>query len=287
VSDTPRHGHGRTRLLYALGTCIALGTVGVILCHLLLDERVVQWLLHHPQKWHRDTLVNAFRQLGKAYVPIWLLLVWSLVTNRWRPTVTVCLALILTSATVCSLKALARRERPNERLARIAAAAAAEPESPRRWGVSFPSGDTAVVFATATVLTSMTHWAWGPVLFAGAGAVGVLRISSLVHYPSDVLAGVFLGILAGWYAPRLVRHRWPRKLLEGLHELTERQRLVLGLLLAFVVPLLSPFLGMRPLLVFLRAYALPAALVILAAAWLSRGRPLLPEQAARDPEKTP
>jgi membrane-associated phospholipid phosphatase len=284
VNDAGPHALRRTRL-YALVTFVSLGIVGVVLCYLLLDERVVQWLVQHPQKWHRDTWVDAFRQLGKAYVPIWLLLVWSFVTNRWRSTVTVCTALILTSATVCSLKALTGRERPNERITRIAQSAPAEPESARQRGVSFPSGDTGVVFAVATVLTSATHWAWGPLLFAAAGAVGLLRITSLVHYPSDVLAGVFIGILAGCCAPRLVSHRLLRELLERLGELKDWQRLVFGALLVFVVPALSPFLGMRPLLIFLRIYALPAVALILVAAWLSRARPPEAAPAARNPEK--
>jgi membrane-associated phospholipid phosphatase len=262
MSDAGPHAWSRI-CLYALAAFVVLGAAAVILCYFFLDEPVVQWLLQHPQKWHRDTWVNAFRQLGKAYVPIWLLLVWSFVTNKWRPTVTVCVALILTSATVCSLKAIARRERPNERITRLANSVPAEQESTRYHGVSFPSGDTGVVFAVATVLTSMTHWACGPVLFAAAGAVALLRITSLVHYPSDVLAGMLIGILAGFCAPHLVRHRLAGKLLERLHELKDWQRLVFGSLLAFVLPLLSPFLGMRPLLIFLEVYAIPAVVLIL------------------------
>ena len=137
----------------------------------------------------------------------------------------------------------------------------------------------------ATVLTSMAHWAWGPVLFVAAGAVGLLRITSLVHYPSDVLAGMLIGILAGCCAPRLVRHRLPGRLLERLHELKDWQRLVFGSLLAFVVPALSPFLGMRPLWIFLEVYAIPAAVLILVTAWIYRTGPRWPEQAVRGPEK--
>jgi membrane-associated phospholipid phosphatase len=284
VNDARQRVLSRTHL-YALASFISLGAAGVALCYLFLDERVVQWLQDHPQKWHRDTWVNAFRQLGKAYVPIWLLLVWSFVTNKWRPTVMVCLALVLTSATVCSLKAIARRERPNERITRLANSAPAEQEGSRHHGVSFPSGDTGVAFAVATVLTSTVHWAWGPVLFVVAGAVGLLRVTALVHYPSDVLAGVLIGILAGCCAPRLMSHRLVQRLLEKLHELKDWQRLVFGPLLAFVVPALSPHLGMEPLLIFLRVYAIPAAMLILAAAWMSRARPLWPEQAVRNPEK--
>jgi hypothetical protein len=62
------------------------------------------------------------------------------------------------------------------------------------------------------------------------------------------------------------------------------QRLVLGSLLVLVVPVLSPFLGVRPLLVFLKAYAVPAAVLILFAVWICRARALRQGQTPHDLE---
>jgi undecaprenyl-diphosphatase len=277
VSDAGPRALSRSRL-YAGAAFVVFGIAGVVLCCLFLDERVIQWLQHHPQRWYKETWVNAFRQLGKASVPIWLLLVWSFVTNRWRPTVTACIALVLTSATVCSLKVLTHRERPNERITRIANSAHTDQESFQHRGVSFPSGDTAAAFAVATILIAMTHLVWAPVFFALAGVIGLLRITSMNHYPSDVWAGMLIGILAGYCAPRLALHRLSRELLEKLCDLRDWQRLVFGSLLVVVVPVLSPLLGMRPLLIFLRVYAVPAAVLILVAAWIGRARAPRQEQ---------
>lgn len=62
-------------------------------------------------------------------------------------------------------------------------------------GYSFPSGHSCAGFASATVLL-LTHRKLG---FAALGLASVIAFSRLycyVHYPSDVLCGIVLGILS-------------------------------------------------------------------------------------------
>ncbi len=66
---------------------------------------------------------------------------------------------------------------------------------------SFPSGHTATSFGVATIVILMT-WGtknvkWGWLLAVAAACVGVSRIYRGVHWPSDVIGGVFCGLLAG------------------------------------------------------------------------------------------
>lgn len=241
---------------------ILLGVAVPTASYLFFDAPVSGWFRDHPGTRFNNIWVDGFKQLGKAGTPIWLLLVWSCLTNRWRPTLVTIAALILVGLSVCPLKAITRRCRPNM----TAATSQQMPPQDRRFSwhqkVSFPSGDTAVVFATATTLSFSLGRLWPPVLFVAAGAVGMLRITGQAHYPSDVLAGALLGVLWGIGAVRHVSSWLPL----DQFQIEGRWRLMAALVLILVVPFLSPFLGMRSLQIFLRVYALPlAALVLL---WL-------------------
>ena len=81
---------------------------------------------------------------------------------------------------------------------------------------SFPSGHTTVSFAAAAALTSeaQRHWpdrwwsTWlvGPVLYGGAGMVGLARMYHNKHWASDVALGAAIGTFSG------------RKVVEYSHE---------------------------------------------------------------------
>ncbi|HLR21473.1 MAG TPA: phosphatase PAP2 family protein [Tissierellaceae bacterium] len=58
---------------------------------------------------------------------------------------------------------------------------------------SFPSGHTTASFALATVLTLNIPYIW-PIAYLFASIIGVSRIYLAVHYPTDVAAGIILGV---------------------------------------------------------------------------------------------
>jgi len=69
---------------------------------------------------------------------------------------------------------------------------------------AFPSIHTASAFAVATVYTIETRrrapgatWIVGPIAYAIAATPGISRMYTGQHWASDVLAGAFLGTLAG------------------------------------------------------------------------------------------
>ena len=233
-----------------------LGVLATVASYVFLDSRISTWFLNHPNNWHRNTWVDAFRQAGKGGVPIWLLVAWSCLTDKWRPTFIGIAALILVGASAVPLKMIVRRGRPRA----VAIAAQEDTQIPWKAKVSFPSGDTAVVFAVATTLSFTLSRLCTASLFAAAGMIGVLRVTALAHYPSDVLAGATLGMLCGLCALRwaAARHELDRFHVEG------RWRLISVLALVFVVPFISPYLGIPWLKAFLKIYIPPLAVLVFA-----------------------
>lgn len=93
-------------------------------------------------------------------------------------------ASVLAGAVEYALNLLVQRSRPPVEML----------EQP--WTSSFPSGHATIAFATATVLGA-TIPQLRPYVYLVAALIAVSRLYMGVHYPSDVVAGAILGILAG------------------------------------------------------------------------------------------
>ena len=207
MSNDRQAGPGRQNLRWALWMCPIILIEVTIVSYLFFDRWVIPWLYEHPNSWHHERWLDGLRQLGKAYIPIWLLLLWTCITDRWRPTVVTWVALLLVCLTVCPLKLLSHRPRPHRPDTVSSQLAAKERHTSLHMGLSFPSGDTATVFAVATVLSLSAASPWALAFFAAAGAVGLLRVTALHHYPSDVMGGAAIGVLWGYVAVQMMK-RW-------------------------------------------------------------------------------
>ena len=72
-------------------------------------------------------------------------------------------------------------------------------------GPSFPSGHTSAAFSFATGLwLDYPHWYIGVPVFTWASLVGYSRMDLGVHYPSDVLGGIVVGVGSAWVNKKLV-----------------------------------------------------------------------------------
>jgi len=81
----------------------------------------------------------------------------------------------------------------------------------RVYSISFPSVHTYIAFAIATSIFLYGHKRLGTLLFILAFCVAIGRVGAGLHYPSDILAGAFLGIASGIIAYWLVHnneHKW-------------------------------------------------------------------------------
>lgn len=97
-------------------------------------------------------------------------------------------AIIITAVIVLTIKLLVRRQRPEG-----------------EWGSiyrntdphSFPSGHSARAVLLATLILGLGPIWLIPIIILWAPLVALARVAMGVHYLSDVLAGGFLGFLAG------------------------------------------------------------------------------------------
>lgn len=187
----------------ALGAVLVLAVAGVA-SYLALDERAASFLSSQPRSWHGSFWVVAFTRLGKAWLQVWLLLAWFLISRRRHDVLAALLALIIVAGIVNPLKLAVGRPRPHDLLQ---ARAAGLPEREITQAVSFPSGDTAGVFGVVTAVLPAAGWPLCLLLLGSCAGIGALRVTSLAHYPSDALAGAAIGLFAGWLAIRLI-DRW-------------------------------------------------------------------------------
>ncbi|MFH1894584.1 MAG: phosphatase PAP2 family protein [Patescibacteria group bacterium] len=78
---------------------------------------------------------------------------------------------------------------------------------------SFPSGHTALFFALATVVYFYNKKA-GIFFYISAFFIGISRVFAGLHWPSDIVAGIFVGIFSGWlvykFQKRLLKQKIPR-----------------------------------------------------------------------------
>jgi undecaprenyl-diphosphatase len=74
---------------------------------------------------------------------------------------------------------------------------------------SFPSIHTYIAFAIAVSIFLYGHRRLGTVLFIIAILIGLSRIGTGLHYPTDIVAGAVIGIISGIVAFRIV-HRYQR-----------------------------------------------------------------------------
>jgi len=239
-------------------------SLAALLSYFVLDERVFSWLCQHPDNWYKNYWLQAFILLGKAWVPIWLLLSWVWATGKQRPALVAILALLLLLPTVLSVKGLVHRPRPED----VEDVAKGGNELIRSW--SFPSGDTAAVFAVATALAPFVRRRWAITFFILSSIIGLLRVGVLAHYPSDVCAGAAIGIFSGWLALQIIS-RWP---------LPESGRFNWYRVIAAAGVILIPVLfglieGIDDLLTFLKTYGVLVVGIYIVAkggTWLKRFR---------------
>ena len=167
------------------------------------DYEALLYLFRHFRGGAADGVMRLFSLLGN-YGAVWLALaVLLLFFRKTRRAGIAMLASLLIGLLIgnVALKNLIMRPRPF--VTHPDLIALLDPGD--RW--SFPSGHTLSSFAAATAL-GFFHRKSGAAAYALAAAIAFSRLYACVHYPTDVLGGLVIGVLCGlagaWLTDRAV-----------------------------------------------------------------------------------
>jgi membrane-associated phospholipid phosphatase len=127
-------------------------------------------------------------------------LLWLVGTQYWRTrAIVMALGILVTAVVVMTIKFTVRRRRPEGEWGGIYRTT--DPHS-------FPSGHAARMIMLAVLASGMGPAWFGALLIVWALGVALARVAMGVHYLSDILAGMLLGILMGFvvlaFVPALV-----------------------------------------------------------------------------------
>ena len=158
------------------------------------------WETQFLHSIHRDSSIQkdiSFQFLSRTPAPLGVAFPISLTATAWinkddfmfRQGLRSCFAFGFANSISLILKNTVKRERPFHAYPQLFRKKAKAGE------LSFPSGHTTAAFATATSM-ALTYKKWYVTLpaFAWAGGVAVSRMYLGVHYPSDLLGGMIIGV---------------------------------------------------------------------------------------------
>ena len=163
------------------------------------DAGLLLWI----QSNLRSDMMTPFWQLitmlgtrGWFWIALAVILVTIPGTRRTGMTALLAMAVSLV-VTNLLLKNLVARVRPYEVIEGLQLLTARQPD------FSFPSGHTSAAFAAALTFYRGMPRRYGRLLVLLACLIAFSRLYLGVHYPSDVLGGIAVGILSYMAAPRL------------------------------------------------------------------------------------
>lgn len=174
-----------------------------------IDLNTIDFIRKYISNEVLDNIFPVITNLGEGGA-IWIAISLGLILNRKYRKVGILVLLVLFTNYLIGdilIKNLIERERPFISIEGIEILVKA-PNS-----FSFPSGHTSSAFAAATIL-SLYLKKYAPLFFIMAALLGFSRIYLYVHYLSDVMAGMLLGIIVALICNIFANKFYKKKLIE-------------------------------------------------------------------------
>lgn len=167
----------------------------------MLDANILLYLQEYfRQEWMMPfwTFITSLGDGGRLWIVLSVIL---LIPKRTRCVgITALLALgIGALITNAALKNIVARTRPYEMINGLILLVEKQSD------FSFPSGHSCASFAAAMVYYKMLPKRYGVPAVVLAALIAFSRLYVGVHYPSDVIAGILVGIFSAWFARKLVK----------------------------------------------------------------------------------
>lgn len=147
-----------------------------------------------------DKIMVGVTKLGDVGI-IWIILTAILlIIPKTRRTGGVMLVALVVQTVLCNviLKNLFARTRPYDVNTTVQLLV------PKLHDFSFPSGHTSASFTAVSALYFSKDKLWKPALIL-ACLIAVSRLYLYVHYPTDVLGGLLLGVLSGYIGYKIMK----------------------------------------------------------------------------------
>ena len=160
---------------------------------------ILDFIAEHMRCGFLDFLMPKITLLGDAGI-FWIILaVALLIPKKTRKTGLMMAVALILGLIVCNItiKPLVARVRPYDVKGIMPYLCEVQKD------FSFPSGHTTASFEGATVIL-LRHRKWGIAACVLAALIAFSRMYLYVHYPTDILAGLVLGVLFGFLGVLIV-----------------------------------------------------------------------------------
>ena len=169
------------------------------------DYGILDWFqsIHTPVLSYVLNWITMSGEAGIIWIAMGLLLLFPKETRKTGIVVLLALLFCLLTGNVL-LKNIVARPRPCWRHPEVEMLVSIPKD------YSFPSGHAMSSFAAA-VSVFLYHKRWGIAALALATVMSMSRLYFYVHYPTDVLAGLVIGVLLAFLARGIVEKQWERR----------------------------------------------------------------------------